>query len=56
MISAAMARGKNAGLQMFDKRQDIHQFHSDPALAGTLADDRVNCLFWIIRDIYGRHQ
>jgi ligand-binding sensor domain-containing protein/signal transduction histidine kinase len=38
--------GRYAGLQMFDKRTNrFHQFRSDPALAGTIADDRVNCLF-----------
>ena len=38
--------GRYEGLQMFDKEtKRFHQFRSDPALAGTIADDRVNCIF-----------
>ena len=38
--------GRYEGLQMFDREtKRFHQFRSDPALAGTIADDRVNCIF-----------
>lgn len=38
--------GRYAGLQMYDKQtKRFHQFRSDPALSGTIADDRVNCIF-----------
>lgn len=38
--------GKNKGLQMYDKQAGMfYHYQSDPALAGTLAGDRINCLF-----------
>lgn len=38
--------GRNSGLQMLDKTSDkFYHFRFDPALAGTIADDRVNCIF-----------
>ncbi|MBP7239002.1 MAG: hypothetical protein KBA14_02175, partial [Saprospiraceae bacterium] len=38
--------GRYEGLQMFDKETNrFHQFRLDPSLAGTIADDRVNCIF-----------